>query len=173
MFDFIKRAKNRIRRRKIDKKNKEVLELEVIEESVQETKVEEPAPIIITEPPKRYGTIKFCSTHGKELPKNRVCSDCAEVAKKTETRDPLNNDMDSNGMHGDHFDKRVNQNRLLKDDCKEKPHNLLRRGYFCHTCEIVLWHQLRWCPRCGKEFDFIKMSSGDMAKSFPNYIVGY
>lgn len=162
MFDFIKRTTDRIRRRK--RNNPEIIEAEIVEEKISEVKKSTPI---------RIGTIKFCSTHGTELPTNRVCPNCAEVAQKTDTRDPLNNDMNQDGMHGDHFDKRINQNKLLKDDCKEKPHNLLRKGYFCHRCEIMLWHRLTWCPRCGVSFDFIKMSSSEMGETFPDYIVGY
>lgn len=181
MFDFIKRTRDRIRRRKRNNPEvqPEIYEAEIVEEipiiEVQpeliqetvETKPEKPKRV------KRFGTIRFCSTHGKELPPNRVCSDCAEVVKKTETKDPLNNDMDQDGRHGDHFDKRINENKFLGDENWKSCPSLIKKGYFCHRCEFVLWHRLIWCPRCGGAFDFQKMSYKDMCETYPNYIIGY
>lgn len=183
MFAFLKRLKDKFRKKEKYPVHKAeiidfhffptVLSEEEVKDIYEDIKVEsEPQPVIEPDPPLRIGQIKFCSTHGKELLENRACPACVEVAKTTETKDPLNNDMDQDGRHGDHFDKRVNQNKLVKHSCKEYP-NLSKRGYFCHNCQIVLWHRLIWCPRCGSKFEYLKISNEDMCRLYPNYIVGY
>lgn len=121
--------------------------------------------------------ISYCSTHGCPLDSNRYCEKCVEIAKKhgLYCNDPLNNDMDKDGRHGNHFDSRVNdpQKKLLGEEDYSKCPNLVRFGYFCDNCEIVLYHQLQHCPRCGTKFVYRKMSYKDMCESFPQYRVGY
>lgn len=128
-------------------------------------------------PGMKIKSIQYCSTHGLKLNDNRICPKCEEVASQysSDFNDPLNNDMNRDGAHGDHFDKRLNDPNkpYIGDQNYNSCPHLIKKGYFCDNCRFVLFHQLRHCPRCGGLFEFRKMCWKEWVETYYDYKEGY
>lgn len=167
MFKFLKR------------KFKGKLAEKIVEEVKKTGTEEEVLELELAFPGREINSIQYCSTHGSKLSENRICEECRKIALSPENvlyfNDPLNNDMNREGAHGDHFDRRMNDptKQLLGNQNWQSCPQLIKHGYFCDNCGFMLFHRLNWCPRCGGPFHYRRMSWQEMCETYPDYKVGY
>ncbi len=117
---------------------------------------------------------RYCGTHGNPLDNEMCCEKC-----KVEWNERYKGCKDEGiqkGRHKDylrHLDKTMSQKGLFNQYHWKNNMDSITGDYFCDRCEIVNWHQLNWCPKCGGKFHYREMKKSEFVKNYSHYKCGY
>ncbi len=56
--------------------------------------------------------------------------------------------------------------RKIRDD-------YVTQYYACHNCKYLMWHHLKWCPKCGGKFTELRTTHKEMGEKYADYRTGY
>jgi len=140
---------------------------------------------------------QYCGTHGDPLDNNRCCEKCRV---KWDNRYELS--QEKKGMNDEEYKKwkdnyvkewgdgiflgrkgnyvkdindelPMNQKEFYRDRYFKENLDSMKHAYFCDNCEIVNWHHLTWCPKCGGKFSARTMKKSEFVEKYGSYKSGY